>query len=439
MKLLSKQENAVYYLKDNLTTDLIYGGAAGGGKSALGCLWLIEGAQMHKGSRALMGRSKLKTLKETTLNTFFELASSLKISDQFKYNDQSSTINWNNGSQILLKDLFLYPSDKNFDSLGSLEITRSFIDECNQVVHKAWQVSKSRIRYKLNEFDIGVKQLGTCNPSKEWVYKEFYIKHKDKKLEDYKKFIQALPTDNEHLPKSYLKSLLELDQNSRERLYYGNWEYDDDPSALIDYEKIIGIFNNSFVLGGDKYIVADIARFGKDTTVIGLWDGFRLTKVYVLTKSSITETASFIKNLADQHRIPMSDVIADEDGVGGGIVDILGCNGFVNNSRPLPNPITGAIDNYENLKTQCYYSLAKRVNENNLYVCPTGKTEEIEDKMAEELEQVKRMDMDKDGKMKIIRKEKIKQILGRSPDFSDMMAMREWFEFRPVRVHEFGW
>jgi hypothetical protein len=28
MKLISKQENAVYYLKDNLTKEIVYGGAA---------------------------------------------------------------------------------------------------------------------------------------------------------------------------------------------------------------------------------------------------------------------------------------------------------------------------------------------------------------------------------------------------------------------------
>ena len=98
MKLLDKQENAVYYLKDNTTKELLYGGAAGGGKSALGCLWLIESCQKYPGSRWLMGRAKLKTLKETTLNTFFELASILEITNQFTYNSQSNIIYWNIGS-----------------------------------------------------------------------------------------------------------------------------------------------------------------------------------------------------------------------------------------------------------------------------------------------------------------------------------------------------
>src|SRR5690606_38126669 len=116
--------------------------------------WLIEMCQKYPGSRWLMGRSKLKTLKETTLASFLDDSSLLGVSNQFNYNQQAGVIYWDNGSQIILKDLFLYPSDPNFDSLGSLEITGAFIDECNQIVYKAWQVVKSRIRYKLNEFGL---------------------------------------------------------------------------------------------------------------------------------------------------------------------------------------------------------------------------------------------------------------------------------------------
>ena len=162
---------------------------------------------------------------------FRSLSSMLKLQNQFNYNSQNSTINFTNGSQILLKDLFLYPSDPNFDSLGSLEITGAFIDECNQIVHKAWQIVLSRCRYKLKEFGLTPKILGTCNPAKNWTYKEFYNPNKNNTLPNNRKFIQALPTDNDNLPQSYLDSLLSLDKVSKERLYFGNWEYDDDPSA----------------------------------------------------------------------------------------------------------------------------------------------------------------------------------------------------------------
>ena len=59
-------------LHDKQHTEILYGGAAGGGKSWLGCLWLLASAIEYPGSRWLMGRSRLKTLKETTLNSFFD-------------------------------------------------------------------------------------------------------------------------------------------------------------------------------------------------------------------------------------------------------------------------------------------------------------------------------------------------------------------------------
>ena len=218
------QDNAIYYLKDRTTEQLVYGGAAGGGKSLLGCLWLIECCQKYPGTRWLMGRSKLKTLKETTLSTFFDVTNKLEISDQFTYNQNKNKIIWDNGSEILLKDLFYYPSDPEFDSLGSLEITGAFIDECNQIVFKAWEIVGSRCRYKLEEYDLMPKVLGTCNPAKNWVYKLFYSPHTTDNLPDNRRFVQSLPKDNPYLPDSYIRALLSMNENSRKRLHDRDWE-----------------------------------------------------------------------------------------------------------------------------------------------------------------------------------------------------------------------
>lgn len=426
MRLISKQENAVYYLKDNKTKEVVYGGAAGGGKSALGILWIIEQCQKYPETRWLIGRSKLKALKETTLNTFFELTSKLELSNQFHYNSQSGVITWNNKSEILLKDLFLYPADPNFDGLGSLEITGAFIDECNQISYKAWQIVKSRIRYKLNEYDLLPKMLGTCNPSKNWVYNQFYLKDKNNTIESEKKFIQALPKDNPHLPASYLESLLSLDENSKQRLYYGNWEYDNDPSKLIDFDKIQNVFTNEFVEGGQMYISADVARFGSDKMVICVWSGFKVIEIVSLNKSSIVEIAQLIRELATKYQVPMSNVIIDEDGVGGGVVDMLkGCKGFINNSKALL--VENQIVQYQNLKTQCYFKLAELIQSDKIFI--NCKEQTIIDEITKELEMVKRDKIDSDGKLQIISKETVKASIGRSPDYSDALMMRMYFCF----------
>ncbi len=426
MKLLIKQEHAVYYLKDNVTKEILYGGAAGGGKSALGVLWLIEQCQTYPATRWLMGRSKLKTLKETTLNTFFELTSNLKLSTSYNYNSQTGVITWTNGSEILLKDLYSYPADPNFDSLGSLEITGAFIDECNQISFKAWQIVTSRIRYKLNEYNLTPKILGTCNPAKNWTYSKFYIPTAAGTITETRKFIQSLPTDNPNLPPSYLDSLLALDENSKQRLYYGNWEFDNDPARLIDFDKIQNIFTNDFVDSGDMFISADIARYGSDKMVILVWSGFRVIEIFTLNKSSITETAEAIKSLMNKHRVPLSNVVADEDGVGGGVVDIVRCKGFVNNSKALKEENNNV--EYQNLKTQCYYKLAELIQSNKLFIdCNNADTQDV---ITKELEQVKRDKIDQDGKLRILPKDKVKELIGHSPDYSDALAMRFYFDLK---------
>ena len=58
--------------------------------------------------------------------------------------------------------------------------------------------------------------------------------------------------------------------------------------------------------------------------------------------------------------ITNNNTIADEDGVGGGVVDYLNCIGFVNNSRAL------AGENYKNLKSQCSILMAKKINLNEV-------------------------------------------------------------------------
>jgi hypothetical protein len=106
-----------------------------------------------------------------------------------------------------------------------LEITGAFVDECNQITEKCWNIVKSRIRYRLDDYGLTPKILGTCNPARNWVYDRFYEPHIKGRLEAGKMFIQSLVEDNYKISKHYKDNLQGLDEMSRERLLYGNWEY----------------------------------------------------------------------------------------------------------------------------------------------------------------------------------------------------------------------
>jgi hypothetical protein len=429
MELSIKQTIALDLLEDKTTNEILFGGGAGGGKTALGCYWQLKQRLKYPNTRGLIGRAVLKTLKETTLVSFFQVAKmqGLEAGKHYKYNGQMSQIELFNGSVILLKDLYAYPSDPNFDELGSLEITDAFIDEANQIEDKARNIIKSRIRYQLDENDLIPKVLYTCNPAKNWTYSEFYKPQVDGTIAKNKQFIASLIDDNPFISRHYKENLLTLDTVSKERLLFGNWEYSNDPSILIEYDKILDSFNSGYISTGPHYITCDVARFGSDSTVVGIWDGFRV-KLYQYNGKSVVEVAEIIKQFQAEHQVPNSQIVVDEDGVGGGVVDILRCKGFVNNSSPLENPITRQKENFDNLKSQCYFKLAELMNDNKIFINASGTTKE---KIIQELEQVKQKSVDNDGKKGVMPKDKVKALIGRSPDFSDCLAMRMIFEYTP--------
>jgi hypothetical protein len=82
--------------------------------------------------------------------------------------------------------------------------------------------------------------------------------------------------------------------------------------------------------------------------------------------------------------------------------------------------------NYANLKSQCYFKLVELIKSNKIYV--KFENETVKEKLVQELEQVKRKDIDKDNKLRVLDKETVKENIGRSPDLSDCMMMRMVFE-----------
>ena len=124
--------------------------------------------------------------------------------------------------------------------------------------------------------------------------------------------------------------------------------------------------------------------------------------------------------------------------------------GFSGGLPAMKDPSTEIKENYDNLKTQCAYRMAERVDRASVAVSPAVlvrvdgiPTDEVtlsnEPKswrklLSEDLRSFKRRDPDSDGKKKIQPKAQQKiQLNGRSPDSGDAFIMREFFELTPKR------
>ena len=135
---------------------------------------------------------------------------------------------------------------------------------------------------------------------------------------------------------------------------------------------------------------------------------------------------SFIRWLQHQYWIKNSHTLCDEDWVGWWVVDQLWCKWFVNNSSPILSDEEKEIRNYKNLKDQCYFELEPIISSWKMKLIVSNDNDK--ETIIEELDVIKQKNPDKGWKLQILTKEEIKQLINRSPDFADSIAMRMWFE-----------
>jgi len=411
-------------------TEVLYGGAASGGKSYGLCAMHILKSIEFKGIRSVIGRKELKNLKATTLQSFLKVASAwnLKKGQHFEYNQTESVITFFNGSQILLRALPYLPNDPNCEYLGSLEITFASIDESGEVVEKVASVLHSRCGRWLNEqFKIDPMLYHYSNPSRNHLFRNFYQADKNGTLEKNRLFIPALITDHDKKykdfdPIKYAEHLRQtLNFADYQRLVLGKWEFDDDPNALTTFTAINQAFDyvQPETNSGSMYITADIA-FESDRCVFGVWSGLDLLKAEDHDKTIAPEVR--IKELQQEFNVPQRNIIYDATGAGMYLKNhLVGAYAFHAGGKPLKG------EKYEHLKTQCYFYLAEAFNNSTIRIFD----KRHQDLIVDECLQIKTLPKDKlESKVKMIKKDKIKTFIGRSPDFLDMISMRFVYEIK---------
>jgi hypothetical protein len=426
LNLTPKQEETLRILRSNENIEeIVFGGGAGGGKSWLACVWLAFDCLAYPDIRTFIGRESLKRLRSTTFLTFKKICSTYGIDQEdWNYNAQLDYITFTNGSRIDFLELKYLPRDPLFERYGSEEFTHGFIEEGGEVHFDAFDTLKSRVGRQNNK-ESGIKKriLVSCNPKKNWLYKYFYKPWKEGVLKTSRRFIQSLVTDNLHIDPDYIEGLKNLSNVSKkERLLYGNWEYDDDPSALCEYDAICDLFTNDHIQGGRGYISADLAMKGRDKFVAGYWSGLICHVSIDKPECSAKEIELSLKELKTVNRVGNSNIIADSDGLGAYL------ESYIKNIRAFHgNGIAKKTKIFGNKKDECGFKLGEMINNRQIKIVCSPAQEEL---IKEEISICLKEDNIDGDKRKLIKKDKQKELLGRSPDYMDMLLMRMWYEIK---------
>lgn len=424
-----KQDICWKYLIDKQHTMIMFGGASAGGKSFLGVAWVTIMCMQYPGSVYGICRSRMVSLKKTTLISLMDLFKKFNLveNEQFSFDRTLNIIKFWNGSKIILFDTFPYPSDPDYDRFGSLQFTGVILDEASETSNKAFNVIQTRIRYLHKEFDLIPKFLIVTNPCSSFLKDQIYLPYINNTLPDHIAVVLSKAIDNPHIDKSYIENLEKLDGATRARLLEGSWDYMDNSASIFNPDKLLQMFYNvNFINSSNtRFITADIASSGEDKTCIIIWNGLEIIDIHLLVKNNTTQITEFIKSMMSSYKVQISNVIIDRQGVGQGSFDLLpGSVGFVANSKP-----TNII--YDMMKSELFYKLAEYINNELIYIS----CKKYRDEIVQELSSHIMWDFDKDGKTKIIPKDRVKQSLGRSPDLADSMMMRMYFE---VKKQGFG-
>ncbi len=337
----------------------------------------------------------------------------------FKANKSELILTLPNGAEIHFK------SADNHNSLYGENVYAAVFDEFTRAKEDSWFALRSTLTSTRGK----CKFIGNYTGSTNWGHK-LAQKAKDPNGEyayfnvDALKAVEAGILD----AKEVEQARKDLPKVIFEALYLAKGSLGGD--ILFPSDKLSDLFTNGFVKEvGEKYMTADIATYGSDRFVIGIWYGWVLKKIYSIDKCEANDVEVFLKEQAEQWYIPRSNITYDADGIGSFL------RGYLKDAQPFNNgasPVSEGLKdkvNYLNLKTQCYFHLSKKVNDNALYILDPDFREDIE----RELELIRQDQSDKDGKLRVTPKDEIKKLLGYSPDFADMLMMRCYFDLKPKR------
>lgn len=392
---------------------VLYGGAKGGGKSWLLCVWIFVKAATKKGNKLFFCRKRSVDFTNTTLETWRKaIPASL-----YRINEQKKKIYIPFSKSVIdfggLDDPLLV------QSLNSAEYAHIGVDQAEEIERDQFSMLIGTMRHKLPDGSDPIRQIRlTANPAQCWL-KDYFIMNPEPDT----RYIQALPTDNPELPDDYVASLRQAFKHRPallEAYLNGSWDDLSANDTCIRGKWIEEAKQKKYGKNVIKRVVVNDPAITGDENVCFLMEQagniyYKADELIIEHKRPI-ETAALLA--AYRKRTQAQLIAVDSIGIGSGVVDglnqleepILAIN---SSSKPTSQHLQLK---YANLRAQMWWEAADKFAESKVAL-PSDDYE-----LARQLGSV-RFDPTGVGKLLVQDKQEIKKLLGRSPDRADAFVM----------------
>jgi len=416
IELTDKQCDAWWALHDPNVLEVLFGGAKGGAKTVLACIfamtYAIELADTYgiKPSQypvpvGFMGRKYGKHFRDTTLETWKEVIPA----GGYTIRDQAGEIVIQDRVKV---DFGGFDSQETVNKFNSAEYVFFVVDQAEELTRDDVAVLRASLRRKIKGQVPHYVGLFTANPADCFLKDDFLVKPDPRR-----RFVKALPTDNPHLPDGYIDRLKDSFRHRPELLaayLHGSWD------ALAGADIIIKDYwvanaNLLYRIGSKTYkaIACDPARFGDDETVIYYLENGDIKDVEIFGQRDTMYTAGMLNIMAEKHKsFPTEKIVIAIDttgGLGAGPADRLvemGCNVMSVNSSER------AIDaKFLNRRAGMWWHAGE------LFGSGEHELHYDDPELKRQLSAVKYTF--KQGRIAVEGKDDIKKRLGRSPDRAD--------------------
>ncbi len=393
-------------------------GALGTGKTLSAAMAMLSVAISFPDSLVVVARKNLTELKRGTLLSFHEAAHEMNFT-QFNENRQELTWTLDNGSMLMFLELD-HTKDRQFSKIKSINATAAMIDEADGVIEEAHIALFSRTGRR-NKNGAPAFILNTCNPNEAWIKDRAYNPWHEPEL--YGKLpaeiavIEFDPVDS-FLGADYYMRFENMPESWKRRYLWNDWNYGDDDASLFKYRHMDRQHVKT-IAPALRYAGDDVARSGKDKSVIAMWEGNTLVDIKIVKDRDdvidTAEQATFLHDYATENVIGYQNIAVDAVGIGVGVVD-----GAKAHDMYVFEYMSGAaVDGpYNNLRSYVAYQLARDLEAGVAFLyegCPF---------LSEFKKEATMHNYETKDKMFVLEsKDKVKERLGHSPDIFDAVLM----------------